>query len=108
MCWALAHEIWGQAENETGLILIPIPVMGQGHLLNVPQFIYEFALNNYSSGKQPDAEMGLNPTTKQLMELFPMGDKKQSRAYIVHLMAILDIMVANNDAIAKSLPPQVE
>ena len=57
MCWALAHEIWSRAENETGLILSPIPVMGKGHLLNVPQFIYEFALNNYSSGKQPDLEI---------------------------------------------------
>ena len=57
MCWALAHEIWSRAENETGLILSPIPVMGKGHLLNVPQFIYEFALDNYSSGKQPDLEI---------------------------------------------------
>ena len=57
MCWTLAHEIWSRAENETGLILSPIPVMGKGHLLNVPQFIYEFALDNYSSGKQPDLEI---------------------------------------------------
>jgi excisionase family DNA binding protein len=57
MCWVLAHEIWSRAENETGLNLSPIPVMGKGHLLNVPQFIYEFALDNYSSGKQPDLEI---------------------------------------------------
>jgi len=57
MCWALAHEIWSRAENETGLILSPIPVMGKGHLLKVPQFIYEFAIDNYSSGKQPDLEI---------------------------------------------------
>jgi len=54
MCWFLAQEIWSKAENETGLILSPIPVMGQGHLLNVPQFVYEFALDNYASGKHPD------------------------------------------------------
>jgi hypothetical protein len=53
MCWALAHEIWSKAENETGLELSGIPVMGRGHLLNVPRFIYEFALANYDSGKQP-------------------------------------------------------
>lgn len=57
MCWAMAHEIWNKAENETGLILRSIPVMGKGHLLNVPKFIYEFALDNYSSGKQPDLEI---------------------------------------------------
>ncbi len=57
MCWVLVHEVWGRAENETGLILSPIEVMGQGHLLNVPQFIYEFALDNYASGKQPHLEI---------------------------------------------------
>jgi hypothetical protein len=57
MCWALAHEIWSRAENETGLNLSAIPVMGKGHLLNVPKFIYEFALDNYASGKQPDLEI---------------------------------------------------
>jgi len=57
MCWALAHEIWSRAENETGLILSSIPVMGKGHLLNVPKFIYEFALDNYASGKQPALEI---------------------------------------------------
>jgi len=57
MCWALAHEIWSKAQNETGLNLSPIPVMGKGHLLNVPQFIYEFALDNYASRKQPDLEI---------------------------------------------------
>jgi len=54
MCWALAHEIWTNAESETGLELSDIPVMGRGHLVNVPKFIYEFALDNYNSGKQPD------------------------------------------------------
>ena len=57
MCWTLAHEIWSRAENETGLNLSPIPVMWKGHLLNVPQFIYEFALDNYASGKQPPLEI---------------------------------------------------
>ncbi len=31
--------------------------MGQGHLLDVPKFIYEFALDNYASGKQPHLEI---------------------------------------------------
>lgn len=57
MCWSVAHEIWGQAENKTGLNLTPVPVVGKGHLLNVPKFIYEFALDNYMSGIQPELEM---------------------------------------------------
>ncbi len=57
LCWTLAQEIWSKAVSETGLILSPIPVMGQGHLLNVPKFIYEFALDNYASGKQPHLEI---------------------------------------------------
>jgi excisionase family DNA binding protein len=57
MCWDLAHEIWSRAEKETGLPLSQIPVMGQGHLLNVPQYIYEFALDNYSSVKLPELEV---------------------------------------------------
>ena len=57
MCWTLAQEIWSKSVNETDLILSPIPVMGKGHLLNVPQFVYEFALDNYDSEKQPDLEI---------------------------------------------------
>jgi hypothetical protein len=57
LCWVVAQEIWGKAESETGLILSSIPVMGKGHLLNVPKFIYEFALDNYTSEKQPDFEI---------------------------------------------------
>ena len=57
MCWTMAHEIWSRAEGETGLNLSPIPVMGKGHLLNVPKFIYEFALDNYTYGKQPDLQI---------------------------------------------------
>jgi len=57
ICWVLAHEIWSKAANKTGLILRSIPVMGKGHLLNVPEFTYEFALDNYNSGKQPDLQI---------------------------------------------------
>jgi len=57
MCWTLAQEILRKAETETGLNLSSIPVMGKGHLLNVPKFIYEFALDNYPSEKQPDLEI---------------------------------------------------
>ena len=53
-CWALAQEIINKTVDETGLILSSIPVMGKGHLLNVPRFVYEFALDNYTLGKQPD------------------------------------------------------
>jgi excisionase family DNA binding protein len=54
MCWTAAHEIWDKAENKTGLNLTPIPVMGRGQLLNVPEFVYEFALDNYASDNRPD------------------------------------------------------
>ena len=57
ICYVLAHEIWSKAENETGLVLSSILVMGKGHLLNVPKFVYEFALDNYTSGKQPALEI---------------------------------------------------
>jgi hypothetical protein len=57
VCRALAREIWSKAERETGLILTPLHVMGKGHLLNVPKFIYELALDNYESGKQPALEI---------------------------------------------------
>ena len=64
MCWTMTHEIWSRAEGETGLNLSPIPVMGKGHLLNVPKFIYEFALDNYSSGKQPELEVLQNDSNR--------------------------------------------
>ena len=64
MCWTMAHDIWSRAEGETGLNLSPIPVMGKGHLLNVPKFIYEFALDNYSSGKQPELEVLQNDSNR--------------------------------------------
>jgi len=54
VCWSVAHEIWDKAENKTGLNLTPIPVMGRGQLLNVPEFVYEFALDNYASDNRPD------------------------------------------------------
>ena len=53
-CWTLAHEITSRAVNDTGLIWSSIPVMGQGHLTDLPQFIYEFALDNNNSGKKPN------------------------------------------------------
>lgn len=56
-CWTLAQEILRRAETGTGLIFSSIPVMGKGHLLNVPRFAYEFALDNYASGKQPVLEI---------------------------------------------------
>ncbi len=57
MCYAVAHEIWSRSVNETRLNLSAIPVMAKGHLVNVPKFIYEFALDNYASGNQPELEV---------------------------------------------------
>jgi len=64
MCWTMANEIWSRAKGETGLNLSSIPIMGKGHLLNVPKFIYEFALDNYSSGKQPELEVLQNDSNR--------------------------------------------
>jgi len=71
MCWTLAQEILRKAETETGLNLSSIPVIGKGHLLNVPKFIYEFALDNYDSEKQPDLE--ILPSTPNCFKLVPEG-----------------------------------
>ena len=71
MCWAVAQEIFSKAENETGLELTDIPVMGRGHLINVPKFIYEFALDNYNSGKQPD--LVVLDHGKQRFKIVPKG-----------------------------------
>lgn len=57
LCWTVAHEIRSRAENETGLNLSSIPVPGKGHLLNVPKFVYEFALDNYAGQNQPELEI---------------------------------------------------
>jgi hypothetical protein len=57
LCWTVAHEIRSRAENETGLNLISIPVPGKGHLLNVPKFVYEFALDNYAGRNRPELEV---------------------------------------------------
>ena len=43
-CWHLAQEILAQTAKRTGLRLTPIPMMGKGHLLNVPRFVYESAM----------------------------------------------------------------
>lgn len=60
MCWMLAHEICSRTESETGLVLTAIPVIGKGHLLNVPKFIYEFALDNYMTEKLPEIAILVN------------------------------------------------
>ena len=57
LCWDVAQEILERSQGETGLMLSPILVTGRGHLLNVPRFIYEFALDNYQSPKLPELEV---------------------------------------------------
>jgi len=68
-CYILAHEIWSKTELETGLDLGAISVMDKGHLVNVPQFIYEFALDNYASGNQP--ELGILQNSYGYCSLVP-------------------------------------
>ncbi len=57
MCWDMAHEIKSKAEAETGLFLSPYPPIGKGHLINVPKYIYEFALDKYACKGQPVLEI---------------------------------------------------
>jgi len=57
LCWDVAQEILKRSQKETGLILSNVLVTGSGHLLNVPRFIYEFALDNYLSPKQPELQV---------------------------------------------------
>lgn len=51
-CADMAHEIQIKAETETGLFLSTYPMIGKGHLINVPKYIYEFALDNCASMPQ--------------------------------------------------------
>ncbi len=54
------------------------------------------------------AEVGLNPITKQYLNMYPELTDTQARAYVIHLQAILNTIVLNNEAIAKLLPPLKE
>jgi len=54
LCWDMARKIRIESEAETGLFLSTYPVMGHGHLINVPKYIYEFAVDNHTSKEQPN------------------------------------------------------
>jgi excisionase family DNA binding protein len=57
-CWDMAHEIQIKAEAATGLSLSKyLATGGKGHLTATPRYIYEFALDNYASEKQPVLEI---------------------------------------------------
>ncbi len=58
MCWNMVYEIRGKAEAATGLSLSKyLSTGGKGHLTATPRYIYEFALDNYASEKQPVLEI---------------------------------------------------
>jgi len=57
LCWDVAQEILKRSRDETGLMLSNVLVGGRGYLLNVPRFIYEFALDNHQSPKLPELEV---------------------------------------------------
>jgi hypothetical protein len=60
LCWEVAQEILKRSKSETGLMFSSVLVAGRGHLLNVPRFVYEFALDNYLSPKLPELEVLAN------------------------------------------------
>jgi hypothetical protein len=74
-CQAITHEIWLKAENETGMEMkaFDIPDVGgrKGRLLNVPKFIYEFALDNHMTENSPRLE--LLPNDLDPYKLVPKG-----------------------------------
>ena len=54
-CQIICREIWGEAEAATGLKMgIDI---GYGHLIHIPLYVWEFALENYSTGNLPELEL---------------------------------------------------
>ena len=48
-------EIWIEAERQTGLKMVFD--MGQGHLIHVPLYVYEFALDSFGSDELPELEL---------------------------------------------------
>lgn len=54
-CQELCREIWHAAESEADMKLAQFDT-GKAHLFNVPLFVYEFALDNYSQDKAPQLE----------------------------------------------------
>jgi len=55
-CREMSYELWKTAEYMTGLPVSGID-NGDGFLLNVPLFIYEFALDNYMRENLPELEV---------------------------------------------------
>jgi len=53
-CQVLCQEIWTQAEAVTGLKMGI--AAGYGYLIDVPLYIWRFALANYNAGKSPELE----------------------------------------------------
>jgi hypothetical protein len=53
-CQAVCREIWAQAEATTGLRMGIAG--GGGYLVDVPFYIWRFALGNYKTGKSPQLE----------------------------------------------------
>ena len=58
MCRNMVCEIQSKSQAATGLSLSKyLPTGGKGHLTATPRYIYEFALDNYASEKQPVLEI---------------------------------------------------
>ena len=83
--------------------------------LTFNQLLATFAESLDKRDKELDVEIltakeGFNPLTNQYLEkyrkMFPELTEKQSLAFVVYLSAILDTIVCNNDAIAKSILSQ--
>ena len=53
-CQIVCQEIWAQAEAVTGLKMGVAE--GYGYLIDVPFYIWRFALGNYNTGKTPELE----------------------------------------------------
>jgi hypothetical protein len=54
-CQEVTREIWLEAERQTGLKMVFD--IGQGHLIYVPLYVYEFALDSFGNDELPELEL---------------------------------------------------
>jgi len=55
-CQAICQEIWAEAERVSGLRMGSETDVGHGYLIDVPFYLWRFALENYNTAKSPELE----------------------------------------------------
>ena len=64
VCQSMRSEIKEGLERETGIKVFGEVIISAGPLYEAWRFVHEFALDNYSSGKQPDLEILQNDSKR--------------------------------------------